>query len=318
MLVHATMKSNSNLIKVLLLSSSVLPTISFKTPGSSKNIIFKNNIPTTIEAQRQHHHNAPLHMIKRNKQLDLLQKFNELNDDDDDDNNNDDDSKKNIEPTKEQKKADRDHKLFDRLLSSESANAMSEYSGDEYLTKEQEEDELQAMSSTSEDSIRLFEGDEVDSKIFEDLISIQTEKTVDLNRMLPWLKDSDSDDYVILFIDPRPKNNEFRSIITSCYASYPKPMMSKVYFINADTPSENRKFVRKQSKNTVPIPACNIVSDEKRLFMKGITALGDKRWSITMYVVAKGRIQSLVRDFDYEMLVTIVNNALKRYREYVS
>jgi len=249
-------------------------------------------------------------MKKRNKQIDLLKKFNELSDDEE--------TKKEEKPqSAKDKKIQQDQQLFDKLLGSESStlNHMNQYSEGEYLTKEQEEDELLAMMK--DDAVnRLFEGDEIDSKAFEDLVSIQSEKTLsdmDVKRMLPWVKDADSDDYVLIFCDPRPKNGQFRSIITSCYASYPKPMMSKVYFINADSPSENRRFVKKEKKLT--IPTSNILSDEKRLWMRSVTALGDKRWSITMFILAKGQIQTLVRDFDYEMLQTIVNNALKRYRD---
>jgi len=248
-----------------------------------------------------------LWMVKRNKQADLLKKYIEVDDSS---------PKAAIQPSVEGSKSGKDHKLFERLLNSESSTLshMNEYAEGEYLTKQQEEEELDAVA---EGVNRLFEGDEIGSKPFEDLVSVQTEKALtelDVKKMLPWLKNPESNDYVIIFCDPRPKNNEFRKIISSCHGYYPRNMMSKCYFINADSPAENRRWIRKQKE----IPAHQILSDEKRQWMRAVTALGEKRWSATMFIVAQGRIQSLVRDLDHEMLQTIVDNALKRYRDYMS
>jgi len=289
------MKTNGSKLTRTVLLSMILPSTSFLNKGS---ILCSQASREMMES----------HMIKRNKQADLLKKYNEVKDPS---------SSSAKEGPEEARAADKEHRLFEKLLNSESAtlNHMDEYGEGEYLTKQQEEEELDAMAQGVS---RLFEGDEISSKVFEDLVSVQTEKALsesDVIKILPWLKNSESDEYVLIFCDPRPKNNEFRKIISSFHASYPKSMMPKVWFINADSPSENRRMVRKMQGG---ILAHNILSDEKRLWMRSVSALGEKRWSTTMFVLAQGRVQSLVRDFDFEMLQTIVNNALKRYRDYVS
>ena len=49
--------------------------------------------------------------------------------------------------------------------------------------------------------------------------------------------------------------------------------------------------------------------------MRAYTALGDKRWSMTLFVIAAGRVQKLVRDVDVYTVSTVVPKAIAAYRQ---
>jgi hypothetical protein len=42
----------------------------------------------------------------------------------------------------------------------------------------------------------------------------------------------------------------------------------------------------------------NMYSDETMEFMRTYTALGQERWSITMFIICDGRVRKLARDVD--------------------
>jgi hypothetical protein len=45
--------------------------------------------------------------------------------------------------------------------------------------------------------------------------------------------------------------------------------------------------------------------------MRSYTALGEKRWSMTLFVIADERIQKLARDVDSMQATIVVTNAIK-------
>ena len=50
-------------------------------------------------------------------------------------------------------------------------------------------------------------------------------------------------------------------------------------------------------------------------FMRAYTALGENRWSMTMLVIADGRVQKLARDVDQYGATRTVQNAVKSLGE---
>ena len=54
-----------------------------------------------------------------------------------------------------------------------------------------------------------------------------------------------------------------------------------------------------------------IFSDEKLDWMRAYTALGRKRFSMSMFIVANERIQKLARDMDGDMASRVIQNAVK-------
>jgi len=241
--------------------------------------------------------------MKRNKQADLLRKLELAKKQ----NEKQDDAKTQ---SAEEIQKENDRKRFEYLLNSESATVshMNEYEGSSYLTKEQEEEEAEAAFMGEN---RFYEGDEAAAAPFQDLVSVKSEKALGpkgAERLLPWLRDKS--DYVIVLSEPRTKSTEFRKMLMNVQGSIPFEILDRIVVINADSPSENRKWMKKNGITTY-----DVFSDEKREWMRAYTALGKKRWSITMFILSEGRIQKLVRDMDFEMAPTIISNAVKSLRE---
>ena len=111
----------------------------------------------------------------------------------------------------------------------------------------------------------------------------------------------------MVITDPREKSSELRQAITSVCKSLPKPILSKTIIINADAPPENRRWLKKNKLEE----DVTIFSDEKREWMREYTALGETRWSMTMFILGDGKIQKLVREFDQDLAPTVVRNAVK-------
>ena len=158
-------------------------------------------------------------------------------------------------------------------------------------------------------SDRKFEGDPAPAEAFEELVSIKSENAIGesaVKRMIPWLRDKS--DYVVVLSEPREKSPEFHGMVADLSAELPKEIFSKIMFINADTPAQNRRFLK---KNNISDSGIRLYSDEKREWMQSYTALGENRWSITLFVLADGRIQKLVRDFSQISASTVVQSAIK-------
>mmetsp|Transcript_11937 Transcript_11937/g.13694 ORF Transcript_11937/g.13694 Transcript_11937/m.13694 type:complete len:328 (+) Transcript_11937:59-1042(+) len=221
--------------------------------------------------------------------------------------NNDDSSGVDSRLTDEEIKEQNDRKRFEKLLKSNTAATMSIANGDKflsdnYLTTEQEEETIDAYRQGVD---RIFEGDPASSEVFEELVSVKSEKGA--VQLLPWLCDSNKSDYVIVVSDPREKSIEFRSTIKCLESELPKDIFNKIVFINADTPSENRKALGKMKLADSSI---RLFSDEKREWMQTYTALGENRWSLTLFVLAEGRVQSLVREFSHFSCSSVIQNAI--------
>ena len=57
----------------------------------------------------------------------------------------------------------------------------------------------------------------------------------------------------------------------------------------------------------------DIYSDEKLEWMRAYTALGRKRFSMSMFIVANERIQKLAREMDGELASRVIQNAVKSF-----
>ena len=155
----------------------------------------------------------------------------------------------------------------------------------------------------------MFEGDPAPTAVFEELISIKSENAIGetgAKRLIPWLRNN-SNDYLVVITDPRVKSPEFRDTMKAVRSELPKDVSSKVIFINADTPAENRRFLK---KNNLMDSGIKLFSDEKREWMQTYTALGENRWSMTMFILSEERIQKLVRELDSVDVASVVEKAI--------
>jgi hypothetical protein len=133
----------------------------------------------------------------------------------------------------------------------------------------------------------MFEGDPAPADPFEELVNIKTENGIGrqgAERLVPWLKKNAErqSDYLVVFCDPRMKSTELQQAVQNIVVDLPAPMLSRTIVINADTPAENRRWLKKSGLEG----KIDVYSDEKMDWMRAYTALGDQRWSMTMYVIA--------------------------------
>lgn len=191
----------------------------------------------------------------------------------------------------------------------------------------------------------LFEGDPAPTDCFEELVSIKTENAIGLSgkqRLVPWLRKNVArqQDYVILLTDPRMQSLELREAVKVIMNELPYEIKSRLIVINADSPAENRRWLKKvglfnsisedsitksssvssgllqtsaQQKPQQQTQSLEVYSDEKMEFMRTYTALGDQRWTMTMYIIATERIQKLVRNVDQYSVSRTIQNAIKAY-----
>jgi hypothetical protein len=120
---------------------------------------------------------------------------------------------------------------------------------------------------------RIFEGDPAKEDPFQDLVQSEHGNALGENgvkRLLPWLNKNTAkhQDYLVIVSDPRPKSAELRSAMKSLVTLPPK-LLSQLILVNADTPAENRRFLKKQGYTNL-----NVFCDEKREWMREYTALG--------------------------------------------
>ena len=129
-------------------------------------------------------------------------------------------------------------------------------------------------------------------------------------RLVPWegSRSSNSGDYLVCITDPRPKSTELRTALKRLSGALTADTLKKCLVINSDTPGENRRFLKKTFKEDNNI---RILCDEKLDWMREYTALGEKRYSITMFVLREGRVEKLAREVEAELLPQIVKNAIK-------
>lgn len=157
---------------------------------------------------------------------------------------------------------------------------------------------------------RLYEGDLAKAEAFEELVSIKSENAIGktgAKRLLPWLRNSGNSECLVVVCDPRVKSPEFRDTVTLLHRELPTDLLSKVVFINADTPAENRRWLKKSGM----MDSITLYSDEKMEWMRTYSALGETRWSMTLFVLADERIQKLVREMASVTAASVVQNAVK-------
>lgn len=195
---------------------------------------------------------------------------------------------------------------FEELLKRESASVLNDYSKDGYLTKDQEEEEVQAARSGVD---RLFEGDQAPSEPFEELVSVESGNAVGkagVSRLVPWLRKNGQDDYLIILTDPRRKSPEMRESIQHLTTELPLGVLSKLIVVNVDSPAENRRWMKKNGVENV-----EVYSDEKLQWMRAYTALGEKRYFMCMFIVRNERVEKLAREVDGSMAARVIQNAIK-------
>jgi hypothetical protein len=142
----------------------------------------------------------------------------------------------------------------------------------------------------------MFEGDPAPAAPFEELVQIKTENSIGpqgAERLVPWLG-KNTGDYLVVLCDPRMKSTELDQVVQNIVLDLPAPMLSRTIVINADTPAENRRWLKKSGLEG----KIDVYSDEKMDWMRAYTALGDQRWSMTMFVIADERVQKLAREVD--------------------
>eukprot|EP00555_Chaetoceros_dichaeta_P012661 CAMPEP_0198254356 /NCGR_PEP_ID=MMETSP1447-20131203/4665_1 /TAXON_ID=420782 /ORGANISM="Chaetoceros dichaeta, Strain CCMP1751" /LENGTH=295 /DNA_ID=CAMNT_0043940365 /DNA_START=112 /DNA_END=999 /DNA_ORIENTATION=+ len=244
---------------------------------------------------------------KKNKQAELLKKLNNAKEKRENDDGTDEPEK--ISSTSEPRLSDEDMKKandlkrFEQLLSSNSGTMSYELDGDgtNYLTKKQEEDDIDAGFQRVN---RLFEGDPAPSEPFQDLVSIQTDLALGeagAKRIVP----SNYNDYLVIISDPRTKSSQLRDLMTIISTGIPNDILSNIVVINSDTTAENRKWLKKRKLTNL-----KVFSDEKREWMREYTALGEERWAICMFIIADGRVQKLVRELDANVADKVVKGAI--------
>ena len=184
---------------------------------------------------------------RRNKQADLMKKMQQAKEEREEKR-----PEEKKELSDEEIKEMNDRKRFEELLNREGVTATNyDYGvGDNYLTKEQEEEDMTASQRGVD---RLFEGDPAPTDPFEDLTHMTTENALSkkgTKRLLPWLS-GNTKDYLIIISDPRAKSSYMRKVYKQLTASLSAELKQRLIFINADTPAENRKYVSSQKLTVI-------------------------------------------------------------------
>ena len=173
-------------------------------------------------------------------------------------------------------------------------------------------------------------------------------------RLVPWLRKNVArqQDYTVLLTDPRMQSLELRETIKVLMSELTNDIKSRLIVINADSPAENRRWLKKvglfnsisddsitkpsltspallqqsqsltsiQKQQSPPLAqpqthSLEVYSDEKMEFMRTYTALGDQRWTMTVYIIATERIQKLVRNVDQYTASRTIQNAIQAYKD---
>jgi hypothetical protein len=264
----------------------------------------------------------PLSMSKKlkNKQAEMLEKLKKAKQQKDgggdsrnDDADDADGSASRL--SKEEIKEQNDRMRFQELLDKSSSMILNDYSSDGYLNKRQEEEEISAQMSGVE---RIFEGDPAPIRCFEGLVTIQTETPIGkrgAERLIPWFSanNADKSNYLICISDPRPTSHELKETVKSLMTELPLDIRSRIIVINADSPAENRRWLKRNPM--LEEQNLQVYSDEKKEWMQAYTALDKMRWSMTMFLIADERVQALARDLDMYAASRVVQNAVKKLKE---
>lgn len=211
----------------------------------------------------------------------------------------------NTSVSAEEMKAINDRKRFEELLNNEAATLNFGIGNGSYKTAAQEEEEISAFKRGLD---RMMEGDPAKEPPFYNVVNIHTGNALGKDGakwMLPWLN-TNQKDYLIIFTDPREKSMDLRTTMKNLSVNVPADELSKLIVINADTPAENKRYIKKNDISNV-----SIYCDEKREWMREYTVLGENRWSMSLMILANGRVERLVRDVDAELAIPTLLNALQ-------
>jgi len=159
---------------------------------------------------------------------------------------------------------------------------------------------------------RIFEGDPAPEECFEELVSIKSENAIGATgkqRLVPWLRKNPArhGDYLVIISDPRPQSPELRDSVASILNELPLDIRSRMVIVNADSPAENRRWIKKAGIED----KVEVYSDEKLSWMRAYTALGENRWSMTMFVICGHKVAKLAREIDMYGVSRAVRNAVK-------
>jgi len=209
--------------------------------------------------------------------------------------------------TDEEIKEKNDRLRFAEMLKNQGSMVLNDYSTDGYLNKQQEEEEIIAARSGRD---RIFEGDPAPEEPFEGLVSPKSGNAIaerGAERLVPWLSSTPSpNDFLIILCDPRDQSDELRQTLKNLVGELPSSLLAKMIVINGDTPAENRRFLKKSGLKIV-----DLYSDEKLEWMREYTALGDTRWSMTMFILSDRRVVKLVRELDQYAASRVIQNAVR-------
>ena len=127
---------------------------------------------------------------------------------------------------------------------------------------------------------RLYEGDPAPTTPFAELLDVETGEAIGkggMMRLVPWegSRSTSTADYLVVITDPRPKSVELRTGMKRLVGAMKADILKKCVIINADTPSENRRFVKKNFEDSNKTEL-KIFSDENLEWMREYTALGEK------------------------------------------
>lgn len=156
----------------------------------------------------------------------------------------------------------------------------------------------------------MFEGDPAPELPFEELVTLKSENAIGADgakRLVPWLRNTNTNDFLIIFCDPRMNSPELHETVQNLKNMLTKDILSRLIVVNADTPAENRRWLKKAGMEEV----MRVYSDEKMDWMRAYTALGQKRWTMSMFIIQKGKVVRIAREVDGVSASRVITNAAK-------
>ena len=224
------------------------------------------------------------------------------------------DSTKESQPLSDKEiKLRNDRQRFADMLENSMTSSDGDLGDGYYLTVEQENENADAVFRGI---TRLYEGDPAPTNPFTELLNIENGEPLGkggTKRLVPWegSKSASSSDYMIVITDPRPKSVELRTVMKRVVGGFSNDLLSKTVIINTDTPAENRRFVKKNFAEDSGAGKMTVLTDEKMDWMREYTALGEKRFSITMFILKEGRCEKIAREVEAEIMTETIKNAIR-------